>query len=1276
MPSARRVFKLRFSPGALLLCWGALFTGAASADTVIFRGKVTMEDGSPPGKTVSIERVCEGLDHIVREGVASAKTGEFVVQLDLGDYGQAFQSTGNFTLLPCSLQAVLSGFASNQLDLTDIHITSNPRLPTLVLRPASKAMALAGTENPAPFAARRPWAAALKQLTARNWAAAEDPLREAVKAAPKFAVAWATLGTLCENLGKPEDAHQALERAIELDPKSLPLRLTLTNAQIELKDWPAAAATAQTLIDLDRKNQFVEAHLQKAIALYQLKDFDGALTNINDAIRLDKKGELPRAEYVLGVILEAKHDYDSAAEHLRNYVLKNPHARDVAKVSEHIPKIGKPDAAELSMEISPLDLRLTAVGEAPVPGGIRAFSAIAQLKNTPSNQDFFLEYSRAILAGGPGGNNATREAGDAIRAYIASLAQLEAIGENRGDSTLIRLAVNNDEQVRRSQNILALLGWKLVPKGDSFSVEPGDQQVDGFRQWVLAALGVDELDLRHAMEAKRPFEFAIPKETARLIGGAAWGVILKGAPDIAGGPVEVFLKDWRFARVYAGLGSIPPDSAAALVSAVGLGNLIAKYSALTADYAPALVVADKQVAVPGGEKAQPVWARLAGANPQTPAPFLRALFEKDQGRLLAFYFDLVHADTAHQQYFTATPERAEAYFKWYRESAGPAGLPKTEERWQAAILQKLRLDASGKIIFPGGRDTWAKGSESDDEVLLRHAPTEALAGMALLEEKRGTPLNPDAARLLAQHYDQWRSLFSYFEKLPGLQAAEFQALADFADQAAKAPVSRQNLLVGEWHSLVKLMVLGTEAGSLDSAQGAQAFRQVCQGLQSENPSSQAIAAVRAMTGGAGDVDEALASRLLRLSGAPRAAFESVKVLQHVPRIGSLTEPPDAAKTLAALSGAVYAALLDPAYLLVAEDPLLLSKHSFVPLSENPPSGLFAHSALLMSNSPPGSNFVGGFGAFQQVAQTLNQRTVGQLQTARDGLATAALEPAPVGLSAKPDGPSVPADELIFRAGGRLVEVYATVTDKRGRYVDDLSANQFSIVEDGRPKGVFAFENHTSGVSVALVFDTTGSMTAALPPLKNAAMRLVDELRPTDSVAVYSFNDTVTELQSFTSDKEAAKRAILKTHAAGITALYDALVRVNHDLSARTGKKVIVVFTDGSDNASMLTADAAVERAKARGIPIYTIAEGEALLHPKLLQELGNMSQATGGTPFLIRKLSDIGGVFEKMSQDLLHGYLVAFQPDPGDNHVWRKIEVVVNGPKGLQIRAREGFYVE
>jgi VWFA-related protein len=265
---------------------------------------------------------------------------------------------------------------------------------------------------------------------------------------------------------------------------------------------------------------------------------------------------------------------------------------------------------------------------------------------------------------------------------------------------------------------------------------------------------------------------------------------------------------------------------------------------------------------------------------------------------------------------------------------------------------------------------------------------------------------------------------------------------------------------------------------------------------------------------------------------------------------------------------------------------------------------------------------------------------------------------------------------VFRASGRIVEVYATITDSRGRYVDDLDRNDFSIEVEGKPTPVFAFESGASNVSVALLFDTTGSMNAALPSLKRAAMQLIDDLRPGDSAAVYGFNDKVTEFQPFSTDKTEVKRGVLRAHAAGITALYDALVQVSRDLAQRRGKKVIIVFTDGDDNASMLTADAAILRAKTRGIPIYTIAEGEALQHPHLVKRLADLSQATGGASFLIQKLADIGAAFQRMSEDLMHGYLLAFQPPPVTGNAWHRIAVAVPKRKSLVMRAREGYYSE
>jgi VWFA-related protein len=212
--------------------------------------------------------------------------------------------------------------------------------------------------------------------------------------------------------------------------------------------------------------------------------------------------------------------------------------------------------------------------------------------------------------------------------------------------------------------------------------------------------------------------------------------------------------------------------------------------------------------------------------------------------------------------------------------------------------------------------------------------------------------------------------------------------------------------------------------------------------------------------------------------------------------------------------------------------------------------------------------------------------------------------------------------------------------------------------------------------VALLFDATGSMQGALPALKSAALKLIGEMRAADAVSVYSFNEVVTELQPFTTDKGAAERALLRAQALGGTALFDALVRVSRDLAARPGKKAIVVFTDGDDNVSTLTSEIATMRAKMVGAPIYTIAQGAALSRSDLLKQLAGLSNSTGGLPFAIREPAEILKVFESVSNDLTHGYLLMFQPPPEESPGWHTVKVALRAPRGRTVRAREGYSLE
>jgi VWFA-related protein len=121
--------------------------------------------------------------------------------------------------------------------------------------------------------------------------------------------------------------------------------------------------------------------------------------------------------------------------------------------------------------------------------------------------------------------------------------------------------------------------------------------------------------------------------------------------------------------------------------------------------------------------------------------------------------------------------------------------------------------------------------------------------------------------------------------------------------------------------------------------------------------------------------------------------------------------------------------------------------------------------------------------------------------------------------------------------------------------------------------------------------------------------------------------------------------------------------------------VIVVFTDGDDNSSTLTADTAILRVKAGGVPVYTIAQGQALQNAGYLKQLADLAKATGGESFAVHDSSDIGGVFAKVSEDLAHGYLLVFHPPSAEDHAWHPITVQVRGARG-KVRAREGYYPE
>jgi len=263
----------------------------------------------------------------------------------------------------------------------------------------------------------------------------------------------------------------------------------------------------------------------------------------------------------------------------------------------------------------------------------------------------------------------------------------------------------------------------------------------------------------------------------------------------------------------------------------------------------------------------------------------------------------------------------------------------------------------------------------------------------------------------------------------------------------------------------------------------------------------------------------------------------------------------------------------------------------------------------------------------------------------------------------------------YRIDARLVQVYATVLDPRGRFVDGLPPEAFHVLENGKEQTLKHFESEAQSMHCAILLDTTGSMTGALPRLKNSVIDFIDELGPDDYVAIYTFTEQLMVRQDFTKDKDAAKRAVLRLRATGRTALFNALAEAAEAMREQPGKKAMVVFTDGNDNASVLNSQAAVNRAKIDGVPLFTVAEGEALDCADLKKVLTNLSSSTGGAAFEVNGQKSMDAIFQKISSQLRHMYLLAYSPmiEPGEKD-WRRIDVQVDRVQDARIRAKSGYF--
>jgi Ca-activated chloride channel family protein len=257
---------------------------------------------------------------------------------------------------------------------------------------------------------------------------------------------------------------------------------------------------------------------------------------------------------------------------------------------------------------------------------------------------------------------------------------------------------------------------------------------------------------------------------------------------------------------------------------------------------------------------------------------------------------------------------------------------------------------------------------------------------------------------------------------------------------------------------------------------------------------------------------------------------------------------------------------------------------------------------------------------------------------------------------------------------RMIEVYAAVSDDRGRPVTNLQTGDFYVLEDNHPQQIRVFERQSSAITIALLVDTTGSMTGDLPRVKNAVARLLEAVKPEDNVGLFTFASGLNTLSNFSTDRNTTLNAIFKARAAGQTALFDSLALLSRQISRNAGKKAILLFTDGDDNSSVLSLEASIKSVQRTGVPIYAVLYGRALKDPSLFKSLERISISTGGFTFKVNDPREVAEAFARVGKDMQNIYLIGYQSDNDNQNDWHGIKVILPNHPKLKLRAKEGYW--
>jgi Ca-activated chloride channel family protein len=284
------------------------------------------------------------------------------------------------------------------------------------------------------------------------------------------------------------------------------------------------------------------------------------------------------------------------------------------------------------------------------------------------------------------------------------------------------------------------------------------------------------------------------------------------------------------------------------------------------------------------------------------------------------------------------------------------------------------------------------------------------------------------------------------------------------------------------------------------------------------------------------------------------------------------------------------------------------------------------------------------------------------------------------------GLQVATDTLpVFRSRVDVVRLAAVVRDQKGRFVRDLAASDFEVFDSGRLRTIKDFRPEVAGLSVALLFDVSGSMEGHLADARDAASSFLTLLDPArDETAVFQFDTRLEQKAPFTLGLRQLPAAMSNVAPFGATSLFDAVAGTAQRITLNDGHRhAVVVFTDGLDNASKLAAPEVSGIASSIDVPVYVVgivsglddpasdtATPSALKSP-LTGELANLASWTGGAAWVASAAPQRNYVMRQVLEELRHQYLIAIES--GVERGWHPLTVKMKH-RDLIAHARSGYF--